>query len=551
MKETTKGYEVITRLWDAKKGGFVGKTKTFDSVKAAFTFANNFISANSDREKDEVDVWVYDNSDNSDIFRMVYGRKGYGKPVMVGNRNAQCVDYKAIMEEVIAEAENAADEKMEVTADNAESIKTFRPFANYGIYSAFHRNLHLYKTLQRTENYITVTYDGHVHRHKIVVNEYGKEMINVSGCTGRRAVFLKADDFIGYTVENTVEEPENNEVTVDIAESEKTLRNIKDYADKCKRDIAYYSEQIIEYYGYIAKCENFILKAYLDAEDAEKEAAKIESAIANQRLIDVTDEIVTADAVDASVDAMINSANDFSAEMLMAAITKAEKAVEIVPVTFELQHFAADIVTADVVATIDTALSNTVNLPISDVDEVVEIKAIYAEIDNLEREEKAIDNQIEKLLAKKKHIRAARSELESKVIDSKNDINTEVRSVIQNAFDSSPLGMIELKSGGMLATIAGWHLTERVVGSSLDKDGVSIWIKSDTPPYEKLEIVRYSTVKQFKKVVRELAAAIERGDKKFTFPADIPPAYEYIPFDEDDCFIDELDEEEIAANLWF
>ena len=75
------------------------------------------------------------------------------------------------------------------------------------------------------------------------------------------------------------------------------IRIAKKYVGKCKRDIAYYARQIINYYGCIGKCEDFILQAYLDAEEAEKEATAIENEIANRKLIEVTDEIVTADAV--------------------------------------------------------------------------------------------------------------------------------------------------------------------------------------------------------------------------------------------------------------
>ncbi len=68
-----------------------------------------------------------------------------------------------------------------------------------------------------------------------------------------------------------------------------------------------------------------------------------------------------------------------------------------------------------------------------------------------------------------------------------------------------------------------WHWDEyNAVRTKFDKSGFALWFYDDTVPreYQYTEFVKYSTFKQFKAAISELAEAIERGDKTFTFPAD-------------------------------
>ncbi len=430
---------------------------------------------------------------------------------------ADAVDASvAAMEEV-----NKANANTENAVENVEEVKKFevgKVYVNSTVFKI--------KVLKRTKATITYTdNNGVIQKRARIYVRNNIERVSASGLLDTIALPYAAND-----IEN--EEPEKTESQIIIEESENKIHTLKDYAANYKRDMEYYSEQIIQYYGYIAKYENFIWEAYLKVEDAEKEAVAIEAAIANQHLIDVTDEIVTAAGIDASVAAMeeINAANNFSVELLMAAITKAEKAVELIPVTFNLQAF-----------------NNTADDSNNTADD--------SEIDNqasaLRKKILKLENQIAELENQKYHLEGELANLYDAVVDDCNEllqskgVIEKIEHITEEEFNSFTLHFPD-RGGFSIHYADDWkdNLFWEVGDSTIDLIYCS---KFNLPK----ALMAYSTATQFKAVIRELVKAIKRGEEEFTFPADIPPAYEDIPFDEDDCFIDELDEEEIAANLWF
>ena len=484
MKETTKGYEVITRLWNEEKGGYGEETTTFDSVKAAFTFANNFINANSQREKDEISVWVYDNEDNSDIFRMVNGRKAYGKPIVVGNRSAQRVDYAAIMEEVISEAENATEENTEITVEENAEVKKFEVGKTY--YST--ASALKIKVIKRTAKmiYIERGTNSIALSSRYVISEIdGVEFVNLGSYVNYQTIY--ADDT--YPVES------DNKKIVTTADLEEELAEVNNKISERDEDIVRYEHLISDYKYEICQCEKALESVNEERDELAKKAAAIENEIANRKLIDAIDDIGgSADAVDASATAMeeLNSANNFTTNLL-DAVNSAGKAVENA-VTFELQKFAEDADIAECVATIDTSISSTVIAPADEDD--VKTQAYLAEIAD-------IDAQIAALQAK-------RTEKETELLKLLEGVTAWAYDKIKavTSLDSRCLEII----APARSTIFRDDFNELYFDCF--KDGgfqISQYLH---------RLVTYSTAKQFKTAIRGLVAAIERGDEKFTFPAD-------------------------------
>jgi len=314
-----------------------------------------------------------------------------------------------------------------------------------------------------------------------------------------RSYYALDEEDTAVETENTVNAEDSS--TVKAAKEE--LIYVNNQIKGVQRDIEYYVEQIKEYIGCIAKCENFISNYGVNLYDLQNKAAALENEIANRKIVDAIDDIGgSADAVDASVAAMIelNAANFTTANLLDAVNAQVGTAVENIPVKFEIQNFAADAVTANDVATIDTAVSGTVIEPADEDD--VKTQAYLAEIAD-------IDAQIAALQAK-------RAEKETELLNLLEGVTAWAYDKIKavTSLDSRYLEII----APARSTIFRNDFDELYFDCF--KDGgfqISKYLH---------RLVTYSTAKQFKAVIRDLVAAIERGDKTFAFPADIPPIAE-------------------------
>jgi len=352
------------------------------------------------------------------------------------------------------------------------------------------------------------------------------------------------DELIDPPIETVeTENGANEEDSATVKTAKEELIYVNNQIKGVQRNIAYYVEQIKEYLGCIAKCENFISNYGVDFYELQNKAAALENEIANRKLIDAIDYIGGgADAVDASVAAMeeLNSAN-FTAANLLDAVNAADKAVEVIPVTFELQNFAtADVGIVESYATIDTSISGTV-IPVID-----ETAAIDSKVNRLRQEYAALEKQIHELEEKKLALECEFAELGG--ID-----KLACRRILRDA----ELGEKIMQNGGIelhpqkgewrseylwIENAACWEEMKLDVQSSVD-GGYRFVTNDAADEYVKEEIAAYSTVKQFNAAIRGLVAAIERGDTKFTFPADIPPVTE-LP-----CEIDS--DAEVAKQIWF
>ena len=275
-----------------------------------------------------------------------------------------------------------------------------------------------------------------------------------------------------------------------------------------QRDIEYYVEQIKEYIGCIAKCENFISNYGIALYDLQNKAAALENEVANRKIVDAIDDIGgSADALDASVAAMIE---------LNAVNAQVDTAVENV-VKFEIQNFAADVNIADSYATIDTAVSGTV-IPV--IDEDAEIKNQLAEIADLANREKELEQQIAALQEELNAVHREYVKKDWNLTKYAKDLMDAVYQTVKTAFEKrTEWGCIEI-NGVMMQS---WHWDEyNAVRTKFDDSGFALWFYDDTVPreYQYTEFVKYSTIEQFKAAISDLVSAIERGDETFTFPAD-------------------------------
>ena len=376
------------------------------------------------------------------------------------------MEFVRDIENTVENTENA-EENTENTADtpleNVE-VKTFEVGKTY--YSA--ENGLKIKVIKHTDKMIYIERDTNsiALNSRYAVLEYnGVEYINLG-------------EYLNYACIYATDEISDTENAADNAE----VKPLETADNKI-------TDELSKVQSCIAATKKHISDETLKLAELEKKAARIETAIANQRLIDALEDIGgSAEAIDASVAAM--AANNFSAEMLNAVIAQAEKAVEIVPVTFELQHFAADMVIADTVATIDTALTDTAILPIDEVDEDdIKTKTFLTDINTL-------DAQIAALQAKRDKVEKA--------------LNEHIESVKKWACN-------KIKGDFCIKVIAYDGESRILFGDNLYFDGnANGFVISD----HRRRLAIYSTAKQFKDAIHELTAVIERGDDTFTFPAD-------------------------------
>lgn len=551
MKETTKGYEVCTSLWNEEKGGYKHETATFDSVKAAFTFANNFINANSQREKDEFDVWVYDNEDNSDIFRMVNGRKAYGKPVMVGGRSAQRVDYAAIMEEVISEAENAAEENTEITEEVAE-VKKFEVGKVY-----INSTVFKIKVLKRTKATVTYTDNGGViqKRAKIYVQN-NVEKICAGVHFGKIALPYLANDIEKVTTEEENMKSKIEEKKLQIIFNIGRITVNRSYIEEFSTagyDKGYIWEPVAKKaasnaqismknaYGEIADLENEIWNLQLEIEEMQKDIAEntVEENTNEDevRKIEVTlqdGEIRHYSSMDFAVHsgAIVDERSNIIAQYknddiagnvidnLVAAYENGEK-------TFE---FPSDD---------ESAEENTENEPadteeVKDVDATAdleeELSEVNQQINELVKKAAAIENEI----ANRKLIEVTDEIVTADAVDASVEAMTAVNFDLQAFNDDEPEVTVE-KNVDNEIDITKLENELRVAKEYVGK------CKRDIAYYARQIIDYYGVIAKCEDFIlkahldsveaeKDVAAiekkiataeAIKRGDAKFAFPADI------------------------------
>lgn len=364
-------------------------------------------------------------------------------------------------------------------ADNLISVTILHDDENYNYMSAYYKNVY------DNEECITAK----TGKKDPVNTEYYAEIESVIAEVNAEVENVTSDEEVTADIE---------EVSVKIKELEKKLASLKSFTPNTDEYMAACIETIKNCYARIAQAEDKLWQFKLEKESYDRDVTALENEIANRKLIDATDEIVMSDAVDASVAAMIdlNSANNFTANLLDAVNAQAETTVDVVPVTFELQNFAADVNIAEDVATIDTAVSNTVIEPADEDD--VKTQAYLAEIAD-------IDAQIAALQAKRDAIAQARD----KHLDS----------IIKWAYDKTAKTLSTIKSDFMELMSADGKFKSKIFK---DYNGIYC-VKYEGRLYIKNYfdyLGDYSTVKQFKAVIRGLVAAIERGDETFIFPED-------------------------------
>lgn len=308
------------------------------------------------------------------------------------------------------------------------------------------------------------------------------------------------DELIDEAEVITVEEK-----VIATADLEKELTRIKGHVEVMKEiifdnNVAIKGNQkkILEYIAAIMTNENAITAYGVEnislgnkIDELEEEAAALEAEILNRKITEsYIDSIVTAAAFNASIQAEE-----------MAAANNAE------PVTFELERFNdGEIVSG--VAEIETAVSE---VPI--VDEGAEdeynstLKKFNDEIANIETQIKKLQEEIiiplqkkleESVKQRNLHIRAMEKWVQKKIPEV--TLTEYIKLTSQHGTTTATL---RKEDDG----------TNRLFVDGDSNGGFKI------SGYKKT-LASYSTLKAFKAAVNGLAAAIERGDKKFTFPAD-------------------------------
>lgn len=266
------------------------------------------------------------------------------------------------------------------------------------------------------------------------------------------------------------------------------------------RKIKYYQNAIIEYMASIMKAEDYIAEYGVEMMDAkakiewlEEETAKIKAEILNR---------------------------NFNASALMTAVMT-EKVPAFATVTFDLQQFN-EVVIAESAATIDTAVSKT-EIPYIDEDAAdeefdAETKKLADEIEDYDMDIANIDERIEKL---QEEIRKLESLRYGKYKE-RNKVEGENRSRAKKLHEWA---CATVKFGDKEIVLKGRNKKiDRINGEESFEDGFAISIESNGAIRcylwrSNIKLAEYHTVKDFKAAIRELAAAIERGDKEFTFPA--------------------------------
>ena len=242
-----------------------------------------------------------------------------------------------------------------------------------------------------------------------------------------------------------------------------------------------WNKAIIEY---IAKGEDIITKYGVEVMDTkakieclEEETAKIKAEIHNRQ---------------------------FKASELMTAVMT-EKVPAFESVTFDIQQFN-EVVNAENAETIDTAVSKS-EIPYIDEDAeedlFEEYYALDAEVDELHK----------KFLEKRKALEETKRKLENVLKKKFKATEEKFYQMVEKAWDEDTTIDLYAQDGK-----SNW-----IAGNGWEKISIGIEF-SNHPKYvirhRVVPIAEYSTLEAVKGAVDKLAAAIERGDKEFTFPAD-------------------------------
>ena len=321
--------------------------------------------------------------------------------------------------------------------------------------------------------------------------------------------------------------------TEEIESLEGKLTTLNFFAPNTNEYMAACIDTIKNCYARIAQAEDKLWQFQLEKENYERDVTALENEIANLKLIDAIDDIGgSADAVDASVAAMVelNSANDFTTANLLNAVNAADKAIENIPVTFEIQNFAEDVNIAGGYATIDTAVAviPVIDEDATDADIDAKIKANVEEYANLKASKAEIEKQIEELEKKLKAINKASLNIIDVINEEEQNLTRWIR---RN---------VKFKNMTLVGAYGGKHCSDEYsIYACMGVESSGILLSAGA-----FELGTYSTVKQFKAAIRELASAIERGEETFTFPADIPADIPPIAEVADS-------DAEIAKDIWF
>ena len=154
-------------------------------------------------------------------------------------------------------------------------------------------------------------------------------------------------------------------------------------------------------------------------------------------------------------------------------------------------------------AVIDTSITSVTEVPIekdacAEIED--EIKCKLEAIEGLKLEVEALREQLKDL--KKKDAAVDEKHMQ--------DVISKFKKVCDNARKKDAIIELKTQGGGYYWIECDWDLLNCYVND--DSEAVIL--------FNGMDVAHYKDSKQFEKVVKDFAAAIERGDEEFIFPAD-------------------------------
>ena len=249
-----------------------------------------------------------------------------------------------------------------------------------------------------------------------------------------------------------------------------------------KKSIKYYSTQIIAYSIFLAELEDYVYYYGIRIHELEEKASALENEMANRRLIEAINYVATADAVEASAEAMekLNAVNDTA-------------------------------VSDTVIKPDDDAEVNT--LIKESVEEYARLSA--AEIE-LEKQIEEIERQLEDLKYQRRAVYVDKCKAEGFCHKATWQLDNWVFDNVQlNRMDDNEYTVIRGNNGDVYITDNSEFSNSGYLSIDLETGKIQLrnWRK-------KIDIAEFDTVKEFKAAMRGLVAAMKRGDEKYTFPTD-------------------------------
>lgn len=335
------------------------------------------------------------------------------------------------------------------------------------------------------------------------------------------------DEWVDEAEEVSVEEK-----VITTAELENELEEVHDLIDGNEMDICRFSQEIRESFSEIRDAENRLLENLFDQYELKRKKIKIEALIEKLTtklevvnvFLDHLEWCIVSDKADiksaksgiANMEDSIlyrgveiyelgKKAAALDVEIFNRKIAESclDSIVETVvePVTFEIERFN-DGVIADDVATIDTAVSAT-EIPIIDED---------SENDSSSGKYAELEDELNAKLAAIKKLQDEVKELRGKLKDIDSDCDVAMGWADEKL---RKLGSkkIELTDQDGKKTY-NWQKPSICIFNQSGKFSLSLAWGTET------WLAFYSSIKTFKAAICELAAAVERGDTEFTFPAD-------------------------------